>query len=61
MTEPLYLLLSLGVIVSYVLLTSRPVVRPRAEEIEEAVRRGAEEIDAIAERGRRRIDDIFRR
>lgn len=64
MNEPLYLLLAVSLVVSYLLLTSgsgSPGIHPRREEIEQVMRRGEHDIDAIYERGKRRIDEAKRR
>jgi hypothetical protein len=63
-SEAVYLLLAVALIVSYLLLTSgsgSPVIRSRQEEIEHVIRRGEREIDAAYERGRSRIDEAARR
>ena len=64
MSESLYLLLAISLVVSYLLLTSAggsPVTRPRREAIEQVIRRGERDIDVIYERGKRRIDEETRR
>ncbi len=59
MGEALYLLLGLGVVVSYLLLTDgdRRPVRPRTGEIERAGREWGRELDGVGERYRRVIDE----
>jgi hypothetical protein len=63
-SEAIYLLLAVALVVAYLLLTSRsgsPTIRSCREEIEAVIRRGERDIDTIYERGKRRIDDADRR
>lgn len=62
MGEPLYLLLGLGVVVSYLLLVGGDgrAARPRTEEIGRVGQGLGRELDRIGERTRRIIDEAER-
>ena len=62
MSQELFLLLAMNLLVGYWLITgSGRRSRPRSEEIARAIRAGERELDEIFERGMRRVNDATRR
>jgi hypothetical protein len=64
MSESVYVLLAVALVVSYLLLTSgggSTTIRSRTEEIEQVIRRSERDIDAIYDHGKGRIDEAVRR